>query len=386
MLTLVSESFGRTQVLMDVARLLSLNIGFFGNSEALGRVMSRRARRIVVLTEDDVSAATLAHFGAPEGASEFGVVVCADRNALRESGRADLMDRLGTLQNIEWLSQEHDAEELETAMRNCRRRLLKLDKGELETALAEKQFFLQYQPKVARTDGTEWETSEAEALIRWLHPKNGLMGPLEFLPEAEAFDLMGEISEFVLHEAATQLIKWREQGLNLTSCINLASSQLNNPSLADRYAEIVEGHGLDCSSFTFEVAEQDVINSEAPHLKVLKAMRERGFRISLDDFGVAASSLGTFEQMPFDEIKIHASALKRARETDLAMQVLAAVTGLAHNLGISVCAEGVEDHETFEFLRTIECDKMQGFLISEAVIPSIIRRVYSAKAEKDTAA
>ena len=99
----------------------------------------------------------------------------------------------------------------------------------------------------------------------------------------------------------------------------------------------------------------------------------------LDDFRVAAASLGTFEQLPFDEIKIHASSLKHAQEDRVAMHVLAAVTGLAHNLGMSVCAEGVEDQETFEFLKTIECDKMQGFLISEAVLPHIIRRVYSAR-------
>ena len=148
----------------------------------------------------------------------------------------------------------------------------------------------------------------------------------------------------------------------------------------------MEKYGLQCSNFTFEVSEQDVVNSEAPHLRILNRLRDRGFRISLDDFGVAASSLSTFEQLPFDEIKIHAAALKRARANPVAQKVLAAVTGLAHNLGISVCAEGVEDQETFEFLKTIECDKMQGFLISEAVMPEIIRRVYSPKAQVDNVA
>ena len=96
----------------------------------------------------------------------------------------------------------------------------------------------------------------------------------------------------------------------------------------------------------------------------------------------ARQSLGTFEELPFDEIKIHASALIRAQSNPVALKVLAAVTGLAHNLGVSVCAEGVEDQATFEFLKTIQCDKMQGFLISEAVMPDIVRRVYSAKSNK----
>jgi EAL domain-containing protein (putative c-di-GMP-specific phosphodiesterase class I) len=131
------------------------------------------------------------------------------------------------------------------------------------------------------------------------------------------------------------------------------------------------------------VIEQDLADPDAPHVQMLRSLRDRGFRICLDDFRVVSSSLSTFEQMPFDEIKIHASALKRAQQDKVALTVLAAVTGLAHNLGMSVCAEGVEDAATFEFLKTIECDKMQGFLISEAVIPSIIRRVYSAKNAAD---
>ena len=80
--------------------------------------------------------------------------------------------------------------------------------------------------------------------------------------------------------------------------------------------------------------------------------------------------------MPFDEIKIHASALQRAKNDPMRMKVLAAIVGLAQNLGMAVCAEGIEDHETFEFLKTINCDKMQGFLISEAVLPKLLRKVY----------
>jgi EAL domain-containing protein (putative c-di-GMP-specific phosphodiesterase class I) len=197
---------------------------------------------------------------------------------------------------------------------------------------------------------------------------------------------MGDISEYVLREAATQQITWRDQGIQLNSCINLASSQLNLEGLAGRYRDIVREAGLEPANFTFEVIEQDLSDPSAPHLATIKALRNHGFRICLDDFRVAASSLSTFEHLPFDEIKIHASALHKARKDKVAMSVLAAVTGLAHNLGMTVCAAGVEDQETFRFLRTIECDKMQGFLISEAVLPNIIRRVYSAKAREDTAA
>ena len=89
---------------------------------------------------------------------------------------------------------------------------------------------------------------------------------------------------------------------------------------------------------------------------------------------MAAASLGALDQLPFDEIKIHASALKRAKNDPVRMKVLAAIIGLAHNLGMTVCAEGIEDSGTFEFLKTINCDKMQGFLISEAVMPKLLRK------------
>ena len=190
--------------------------------------------------------------------------------------------------------------------------MLRVSEEELERAIDKKEFLIQYQPKVERSSGEEWLTREAEALLRWRHPEHGVMGPLEFLPELEAFEMMGRVSELVLHEAAQQLVTWREQGLELNSCINLAPSLLNEKDLADGYETIVQGYGLECSSFTFEVAEHDVANSDAPHLKVLQSLRKKGFRISLDDFGVAASSLSTFEQLPFDEVKIHASALNRA--------------------------------------------------------------------------
>jgi EAL domain-containing protein (putative c-di-GMP-specific phosphodiesterase class I) len=376
MLLVVSESLGRTQVLIDVARELSLTFSHFANRETLERLVNGPSRRFVLLGEADVSDETAAILAKAAVSTEFGIIVCAYQDALRDGERAGAAEALANHDNIEWISPDHDADTLSTAARKCRRRMLKLGKDELENAIIRRELILQYQPKVERSDGAQWTTREAEALVRWRHPEHGLLGPLEFLPEAEAFDLIGPVSEFVLFEAASQLKRWRRQGLELNACINLASSQLNTQDLAKSYQKIVEKIGLSCSNFTFEVTEQDISSSEAPHLRVLNEMRQVGFRISLDDFGVAVSSLGAFEQLPFDEIKIHGSALRRAQENPVALKVLAAVTGLAHNLGISVCAEGVEDNETYEFLRTIECDKMQGFLISEAVMPDIIRKVY----------
>jgi EAL domain-containing protein (putative c-di-GMP-specific phosphodiesterase class I) len=369
----------RTQIAIQVSRELSLNLSNFRGAAALKKLVGGHSRRIVLLAEEDVSSGAIEALESAQDGTQIGLIICANREALRLSNRAALLDQVAEFTNVEWLDTAHNIDSLGHAARECRRRMLRISRKELEEAIINREFVLMYQPKVERNAGTEWLTREAEALLRWRHPQHGLLGPLEFLPEVEAFNLIGPVSDFVLHEAASQLRRWREQGLQLNSCINLASSLLIDPELPDAYASIVRNYGLECGSFTFEIREQDVVNSEAPHLRILNRMRDRGFRISLDDFGVATSSLSTFEQLPFDEIKIHAAALARAQASTVALQVLAAVTGLAHNLGISVCAEGVEDQATFEFLKTIECDKMQGFLISEAVMPDIIRRVYSPK-------
>ena len=381
MLLIASETIRSNRALNDIVREMSFTLSFFATPATFGELMTGASRRIVVLTEADVSSETLRTMKGAKDRMSFAIIVAADRAALRSSIQAELVDKLASFDNIEWVGKGFDFDCLSASARRCRRRMLRVSRQEVENALENHEFVLRYQPKVERNSGSEWLTREAEALVRWHHPEHGLMGPLEFLPETEAFGLMGNLSEYVLCEATKQMVSWRERGIHLNSCINLASSQLGDPALAENYAEIVHNAGLECASFTFEVIEQELADPDAPHVQTLKALREKGFRICLDDFRVASSSLSTFEQMPFDEIKIHASALRRAQRDKVALTVLAAVTGLAHNLGMSVCAEGVEDQETFEFLKTIECDKMQGFLISEAVIPSIIRRVYSAKDE-----
>lgn len=379
MLFVVSESLGRTQTVIKVARELSLNLSPFRDPASLRKQLKGASRRLLLVTESDLDQQGLKALTDTADSAPFGLIVVADREALRDSDRASIIDAVAELENVAWVPPEHDVDTLSQAARECRRNMLRVSRRELEEAIINSELLVKYQPKVERNDGYEWLTREAEALVRWRHPEHGLLGPLEFLPEVEEFNLIGPVSEYVLRETVQQLVLWREQGLKLNACINLASSLLSDPELPDLYARIVREKGLECASFTFEVAEQDVANSEAPHLRVLNRLRDLGFRISLDDFGVAASSLGTFEQLPFDEIKIHAAAVSRARENPVAQKVLAAVTGLAHKLGISVCAEGVEDPQTLEFLKTIECDKMQGFLISEAVMPDIIRRVYAPK-------
>ena len=385
MLLIASESVRANRSLNDVVREMSFTPSFFASPATFAELMLGQSRRIVLLTDNDVCPELVRTLKIAQSRAPFALIVAADRAALRSSKQAELVDKLASYDNIEWVGANFDFDKLSASARRCRRRMLKVSCQELKHAIESGEIVLRYQPKVERSSSNEWLTRETEALIRWHHPRHGLIGPLEFLPEAEAFGLMGALSEFVLRAAAKQQVSWRHQGIKLNSCINLASSQLSNPNLAGIYRDIVSEEGLEPGNFTFEIIEQDLTDPSAPHLAAIKSLRNLGFRICLDDFRVVSSSLSTFDHLPFDEIKIHASALRRAQKDPVSMAVLAAMTGLAHNLGMSVCAEGVEDQATFEFLRTIECDKMQGFLISEAVLPNIIRRVYSTKST-DTAA
>jgi EAL domain-containing protein (putative c-di-GMP-specific phosphodiesterase class I) len=376
MLLIASDNSKHHRAVKDVVRELSLTLTIFASNETLAELMGGRSRRVVLLVEKDVTDKAVATLREAEGNAQFGVVVAGDPHGPKDSSKTDAFGQLAKLENLEWIRPNFGYNDLSQAARNCRSRMLRVSREDLDEALRERQFFVQYQPKVERGSGARWQTREAEALVRWRHPEHGQVGPLEFLPEMEEFGLMGRLTDFVLHEAAAQLVRWKNKGLDLSACINLASSQLTDERLADRCADLVGKYGLECSRFTFEVAEQDLGNSEAPHLKTLQALRKKGFRLCLDDFRVAAASLGALDQMPFDEIKIHATALQRAQGDDVRMKVLAAIIGLAHSLGMTVCAEGIEDHATFEFLKTIDCDKMQGFLISEAVLPKLLRKVY----------
>lgn len=385
MLLIASESSKRAQTVKDVVRELSLTLTVFASTATLAELMVGRMRRIVLLTETDVSESVVATLREAESNAQFGVIVAADRRRLKDSTKVATLEQLAKLDNLEWVGPDFDFDALSAAARACRSRMLRLSREDLDEAIRERQFIVKYQPKVERSSSKQWQTREAEALIRWRHPRHGLVGPLEFLPEIEEFGLMRQLTELVLHEVAAQLVRWKNKGLDLHACVNLAPSQLNDLKTPGRFASLVGKYGLDSSSFTFEVAEQDLSDPDAPHLQTLRALRETGFRLCLDDLRVAAASLGALDQLPFDEIKIHASALKRAQNDPVRMKVLAAIIGLAHNLGMTVCAEGIEDPGTFEFLKTINCDKMQGFLISEAVMPKLLKRVYGPRNSEEVA-
>ena len=224
MLLIASETIRSNHTLNDVVREMSFTLSFFASAATFAELMLGQSRRIVLLTEADVTAEVVRSLKGAKERAPFGIIVAADRRALRGVKDAELVDKLAAYDNIEWIGNTFDFDKLSASARRCRRRMLRVSRQELEDAIDNGEIVLRYQPKVERNSGAEWLTKEAEALIRWHHPKHGLIGPLEFLPEAEAFGLMTKLSEFTLRSAARQQVSWRDSGIQLNSCINLASS------------------------------------------------------------------------------------------------------------------------------------------------------------------
>jgi len=177
MLLIASEASRGSKALNDVVREMSFSLSFFSTAEKLAELMVGQSRRVVLITEDDITDTAIKDLEAAEGRAPFGVIVAADRVSLSESNKAKDLDSLAELPNVEWIGAEFNFERLAAAARHCRRRMLKLSRKELEGAFENFEFVVRYQPKVERNAGTEWLTREAEALVRWRHPELGLVGP-----------------------------------------------------------------------------------------------------------------------------------------------------------------------------------------------------------------
>lgn len=376
MLLIVGKHTDRLPNISMVASRTQLQLMVAGRATSLASALAKSRRNVVLLDEADVSEELCdALSGHSEEPNLKLLVLC---HAIRPTSATRTL--LKRFDRVLWLTPETHHEALVDIVQKLRDEMLKVTKEELRSALTNDEFVIQYQPKVAwLADENRWQTSEAEALIRWQHPQHGLLGPRHFLPEAEQFGFMEQLSEKVLITTLNQLKRWETDGLVLAGCVNLSPMMLDLTSLAKSYRQIALEHKVDCARIIFEVPTGGVLQRGVERARVIRKLREAGFRVSLDDFGAEGNSMKAFELLEFDEIKIHASVLKDGCNDAKTLHSLAALTGLARNLDISVCAEGVETAEMFEFLQEIHCDKMQGYLVSEAVMPDIIQRHYGGE-------
>jgi len=241
---------------------------------------------------------------------------------------------------------------------------------ELRTALTTGQLVLHYQPQLDVLTG---RTVGVEALVRWAHPVRGLLPPAEFLPLAEVHGLMAPLTETVLAQAVAQVATWRETGLDLQVSVNLSASNLLDRSLPARVAELLATHAVPPSSIILEVTESVLLTDPDRSLAVVGALAELGLTVSIDDFGTGYSSLAYLRDLPVRELKLDRSFTNDLLIDDRTRAIVASTIDLAHELGLRVVAEGVEQEETLRDLALLGSDLSQGFLHSRPLPPDELR-------------
>ena len=245
---------------------------------------------------------------------------------------------------------------------------------ELRSALGLQQFVLHYQPIIMRA-GSGWQPRATEALIRWEHPRHGLLYPSQFLNVIKAARLMTALTDFVMSDAAQQAGRWQGQGLDVGVAVNLAPRLVRDAGFADRLLRLLRQFELSPSGFTLEVIESDSVRDRELVADAMGRVRSHGIGLSLDDFGVGHSSLMELYRLPFSEIKIDRSLIHDVTRSAKAATIVTGIIELAHRLSIRVCAEGVETPETFAFLSAANCDAMQGVFIAKPTTPANIERL-----------
>lgn len=232
----------------------------------------------------------------------------------------------------------------------------------LEDAIEREEFMVFYQPKVDLRAEAYAKVIGAEALIRWRHPERGLIPPDDFLPLAESLGMMRAITEMLTRRVAADMAAWCRSGPALPISINLSPSQLTDLDLPDRLAAQFTGAGLDPSRLVVEVTEQVVMADTRKAADILTRMRLKNISVSLDDFGTGYSSLAELYRLPLNELKLDRSLIRDVDQDRDARIVVRAILALARELGIPVCAEGIETEATARFLRSLDCPTGQGFL------------------------
>ncbi|HET9380590.1 MAG TPA: bifunctional diguanylate cyclase/phosphodiesterase [Streptomyces sp.] len=237
--------------------------------------------------------------------------------------------------------------------------------GDLRRSLDAHEVELHYQPKV-RFDGM---VAGLEALVRWVHPERGKVPPDEFIAIAESSGLMPHLTEYVLETALAQVAKWRSEGLFVPVAVNVSPRDVHTPGFAGSVAARLARHGVPPGALQLEITEHVMLEDPQRAADTLNGLTGHGVKMSLDDFGTGYSSLVHLRRLPVSELKIDRSFVARLAVDTEDAEIVRCTVDLAHSLGLLVVAEGVEDDETWERLRDLGCDAVQGWLVAAAMPP-----------------
>jgi EAL domain-containing protein (putative c-di-GMP-specific phosphodiesterase class I) len=235
--------------------------------------------------------------------------------------------------------------------------------GQLHHALSRGEIWVAYQPLIDLNRG---QVAGAEALVRWTHPLLGELSPDEFLPVAEESGLVAQLDTFVLLTACRQAARWnagRAAADRLSIAVNFSARQLHTASVVDIVTDALAATGLPPELLEIEISER-LAGRDSPEISdVLARLRESGVRVGIDDFGTGYSALSRLDRFPLDNVKIDKSFVSRIVRAGDEAPIVVATIAMAHGLGLTVTAEGVETLAQLDFLRRHGCDVVQGYLL-----------------------
>jgi len=234
--------------------------------------------------------------------------------------------------------------------------------AELNTALHEQQLFLLYQPIY---DLTSRQLVSFEALIRWRHPRRGVLAPADFIPIAEDSGLVVPIGRWVLEEACTRAAAWNLDGHRVGISAMVSATQLNRDGLATDVRRALQQSGLDPALLTLEIAESTVMLDVAASTERMEEIKQLGVRLAIDDFGNGYAYRSDLQRMPLDFLKVDRSSLAASDDEDYRSWLLEAILHFGRDLSLTVIAKGIETKEQLDLIRSMGCTMAQGFLLGE---------------------
>jgi len=232
---------------------------------------------------------------------------------------------------------------------------------DLRHALERGQLELYYQPKI---DARSLQVTAAEALLRWKHPRRGMVSPAVFIPLAERHGLIAEIGLWVIEEACRQAAQWRRGGLRMRVAVNISGHQLRHDGLVQRIEAALKRHGIPPGRLTCEITESVAMEDTRQTRAAFERLRRAGLHISIDDFGTGHSSLAVLRRLPAAELKIDRAFVTDLATSAEARSIVKTIVELAGTLHLRVVAEGVETEDQRDQLVALGCDELQGHLFA----------------------
>lgn len=234
--------------------------------------------------------------------------------------------------------------------------------SDIECAVTDMQFVPYFQPKVSMESGL---IAGVEALARWQHPEKGVLAPIHFIAAIEGTPMMEAFTLSIVEQTLQNLIGWRRLGLtSLTASVNLSADNLANRAFTERLTELVARYRIPPESLIWEVTETMLMNNVSESLANLARLGLKGFGLAMDDYGIGYSSIQQFARCPFTELKIDRAFVNGAARRDNRRVILESAIEMGHRLNVKTVAEGVENQEDWDLLRTLGCDLVQGYMIA----------------------